>query len=167
MLEWDLIRGNNLHFIDGISNLVLWSWMQISEPGICRGNEDSHRNENRKLRKNIFSVGKKIDKHTHFLWKLRWWICECKLKVQHWYSSWIVVCYISSNLPQIAQILVSTFKISWGEGEGEECAPRPPLPPFRNFLFSSLAIPGSEIFVNQFLFKLGRWYSPLTFTYFV
>ena len=33
------------------------------------------------------------------LWKLRWWICECKLKVQNWYSSWILVCYISSNLP--------------------------------------------------------------------
>ena len=33
-----------------------------------------------------------------FLWKLRWWTCECKLKVRNWYSSWILVCYISSHL---------------------------------------------------------------------
>ena len=39
----------------------------------------------------IFS-GKRIDKQTFFPWKLRWWICERKLKVQNWYSSWILVC---------------------------------------------------------------------------
>ena len=27
-----------------------------------------------------------------FLWKLKWWICECKLEVQNWYSLWIFVC---------------------------------------------------------------------------
>ena len=37
-----------------------------SEPRICRGNEDSHGNENRKWRKKIFSVEKQIDKHTFF-----------------------------------------------------------------------------------------------------
>ena len=37
------------------------------ETGICRGNEDSHRNENRKSLEKIFSQGKKIDKHTIFL----------------------------------------------------------------------------------------------------
>ena len=70
-----------------------------AEPGIRRGNEDSRRNKNWKSRENIFSVEKKIKMHTFFRWKLRWWICEGKLKVQHWYSSWFFVCYISSNLP--------------------------------------------------------------------
>ena len=42
--------------------------------------------------KRTFSVRKKINKHTFFLWKLIWWICECKLKVQDWHSSWILVC---------------------------------------------------------------------------
>ena len=37
----------------------------------------------------------------------------------------------ASRMRQIAQILVSTFKIWWGEGGH---APRPPNPP-RNFLF--------------------------------
>ena len=66
----------------------------------------------------------------------------------------------ASRMPQIAQILVSTFKIFWeGGGEGGHCggggwggghAPRPPrgggMPPDppRNVLFVfSLAIPGS------------------------
>ena len=38
----------------------------LYEPGIRRGNEDSHRNINRKSRNNLFFVGKKIDKHTFF-----------------------------------------------------------------------------------------------------
>ena len=68
-------------------------------------------------------VGKKINRHTFFLWKFRWWICECKLKVQNWYLSWILVCYIffkfASRMPQIAQILISTFNIfPGGEGVG-------------------------------------------------
>ena len=37
-----------------------------TEPGICCRMEDFHGNENRKLRKNIFSVGKKINKSTFF-----------------------------------------------------------------------------------------------------
>ena len=42
--------------------------------------------------KNIFRE-KKINKHTFFFqWKLRWWICECKLKVQNRHSSKILVC---------------------------------------------------------------------------
>ena len=44
------------------------SLMMVTEPGIHRGNEDSHGNENRKSQKNIFSV-KKIDKHSFFLEK--------------------------------------------------------------------------------------------------
>ena len=43
--------------------------------------------------------GKKSTSILSFLWKLRWLTCECKLKVSNWYSSWIVVWYISSNLP--------------------------------------------------------------------
>ena len=47
-----------------------------TESGICHGNEDSCGNENWKSQKNIFSVN-----ILFFLWKLRWWICEYKLKV--------------------------------------------------------------------------------------
>ena len=52
-------------------------------------------------------------------------------------------------MPQIAQILVSTFKIFQGgeeggeEGVGRRVGSMPPGPA-RNFLFFSLAIPGSE-----------------------
>ena len=38
----------------------------MTEPGICRGNEDSRGNENRKLREKKCSVEKKIDKHKFF-----------------------------------------------------------------------------------------------------
>ena len=63
-----------------------------TEPGIRRGNEDSHGNENQKSReKNIFR-GEKNWQAYFFLWKWRWWICECKLKVQNLHSSWILVC---------------------------------------------------------------------------
>ena len=44
---------------------------EFSEPGIRRGNEDSRGNENRKSRKNILSVGKKIDKHTFLSMKIK------------------------------------------------------------------------------------------------
>ena len=40
--------------------------------------------------KNIFRGEK--NQVFFFLWKLRWWICECKLKVQNWHSSLILVC---------------------------------------------------------------------------
>ena len=43
--------------------------------------------------------GKKSASILSFLWKLRWWTCECKLEVSNWYLSWILVCKISSNLP--------------------------------------------------------------------
>ena len=41
-------------------------YLPLTEPEIRRGNKDSHRNENRNSLENIFSVGKKIDKHTFF-----------------------------------------------------------------------------------------------------
>ena len=69
------------------------------EPGIRRENENSRGNEKRRSRKRYIFREKKIDKHSFFIWNLRWWICECKLKVQNWYSSWILVCCISSNMP--------------------------------------------------------------------
>ena len=93
--------------------------------------------------------GKKWTNILVFLWKLRLWICECYLMVQNWYSSWILVCYIffefASRMPQITQILVSTFKIFQGGGEGG-CF-RTPLE-IASFFFSFfLAIPGSAVCV--------------------
>ena len=41
--------------------------MYAAEPEIRRGNKDSCQNEYQKSRKNIFSVGEKIDKRTFFL----------------------------------------------------------------------------------------------------
>ena len=87
-----------LHQALGALLAVSYYVVSETEPGIRCGNEDCRGNENWKLRKNIFCVGKNWQAY-FFLWKLRWWICECKLKVQNWYSSWILVCYISSNLP--------------------------------------------------------------------
>ena len=43
----------------------------LSEPGICRGNEDSRGNENKKSRKKFFSAEKQIDKHTFFFKTVR------------------------------------------------------------------------------------------------
>ena len=71
---------------------MTWLGCWYSEPGIRHGKEDSSGDENRKSRNFFFSVGQKIDRHTFLLWILRWWICECKLKVQNWYSSWILEC---------------------------------------------------------------------------
>ena len=73
--------------------------------------------------------------------KIKMMIYECKLKVQNWYSSWILVCCFffkcASRMPQIAQILVLTLNIfggkggMWGgKGGGGGHAPGPP----RNFL---------------------------------
>ena len=45
-----------------------------------------------KIAEKYFFCGKKSTSILFFLWKLRWWICECKLKVQNWYLSWILVC---------------------------------------------------------------------------
>ena len=46
----------------------------------------------------------------------------------------------ASRMPQIAQVLISTFKIFWGEGGGGGAIPPDPR---RNFLFFSWAVPGS------------------------
>ena len=74
----------------------------LPEPGIRRGNEDSRRNENWKSRGKSIFCGEKIGQGYFFLWKLRWWICECKSKVQNWHSSWTLMCYITQICPQNA-----------------------------------------------------------------
>ena len=43
-----------------------WLFIYSAEPGIRRVNEDSHVIKNRKSRNKIFSVGKKINKHSFF-----------------------------------------------------------------------------------------------------
>ena len=47
---------------------------------------------NWKSQKKYFPWRKKSTSVLFFLWKLRWWIWECKLKVRNWYSLWILVC---------------------------------------------------------------------------
>ena len=47
-------------------SICCWVWMRyVAEPGIRRGNKDSRGNENRKSRKNIFSVEK--NRQAYFL----------------------------------------------------------------------------------------------------
>ena len=74
-----------------IVTALIWR-KSLPEPGIHRGNEDSRGNENQKLQNKIFSVGKKTTSILFLLWKLRWWMCEYKLKVENWISLWILVC---------------------------------------------------------------------------
>ena len=51
--------------------MYYWPAILMPEPGNRRGNEDSLENENRKSWNKIFSVGKKIDKHTFFSMKIK------------------------------------------------------------------------------------------------
>ena len=74
MLQLDMAQGTNTLFgrVSSSYRLHIMSVChvlsnQIAEPGIRRRNKDSHGNENRKLWKKKFSIGKKIDKHTFFL----------------------------------------------------------------------------------------------------
>ena len=102
------------------------SWIHViflSEPGIRRGNKDSRGNEN--LGKISFSWTSIL----FFLWKWRWWICEfiqteCTKLI--FVMNFSVLCFFkfASRMPQIAQILVSTFKVVWWGGGGGH-APRP------------------------------------------
>ena len=65
------------------------------------------------------------------------------------YVSVLHVFKFASRMPQIAQILVSTFKIFQGVGGGIPLnPPPPPPPPLRNFLFFSLAVPGSVLYIQ-------------------
>ena len=88
---------------------------------------------------------RKIARKAYFFsMKFRRWICECKLKVQNWYSSWILLCYISSNLlPECLKLhRLSIFSGGGWGGRGVGHASDPP----RNFLlFFPLAIPDSDV----------------------
>ena len=60
---------------------------------------------------------KNRQEYIFFLWKLRWWICECKLKVEDWIiMNFSVLDFFkfASRMPQIAQILILTIKNSPG-----------------------------------------------------
>ena len=96
-----------------------------------------------KIRWKYTFCGKKSTSILFFLWKLRWWICKCKLKLQNLYSSWIWVARFLQICLQNAsnwQTLVSTFRIfqwGWGGGGGGgggRVGSMPSDPP-RNFLF--------------------------------
>ena len=90
-LHWCQICLNYIRFL----LILIWcirAWNLSQKQGFSR------KWKSKIVEKYIFR-GKKSTTKLSFLWKLRWWTCECKLKVQSWYSSWIVVCYISSNLP--------------------------------------------------------------------
>ena len=119
-----------------------------AEPGICRGNEDSYRNEHWKSRKKYIFRGKKINKHTFFSMNIRmmdlWMQIEgtklifiMNFSVLHFFK-------FASRTPQIAQILVSTFKIFQGGG----ACPRTPAQ-ISSFFFS-LAAPGSDTVLYRF-----------------
>ena len=132
--SWALARRAHVSMLHcEIRNCISLAVLPHTEPGIRRGNEDSRGNENRKSRKKIFSV-EKNQVYFFFLWKFRWRICECKLKVQNWYSSWILVCYISSNLPpeclKLHRLSIFSGRGGGGGGGGGRHGPYPP----RNFL---------------------------------
>ena len=121
---------------------MLWTtesfalWLLISEPGVCCGKEDSRRNETQILEKYIFR-GKKLTS-IHFSIKFKMMdpcmqiegtklISIMNFRVQDFFR-------FAPRMPQIAQIIVSTFNIfpGGGGGGGEvlggggEGAPRPP-----------------------------------------
>ena len=96
--------------------------LHCTEPGIRRENEDSRGYENRKPRKNIFYMEKKSTSILFFSMKMKmmdlWTQTEgvklifvMNFSALHFFS-------FASRMPQIAQILVSTFKIFREEGEG-------------------------------------------------
>ena len=115
-----------------------WMCEVLTEPGICHGNQDSCGNENRKSRKNIFSIEKKS---TSILFSMKikmmdlWMQIEginlvfvMNFSVLHFFKS-------ASRMPQIAQILVSTFKffgggwVGGGGGRGGRGGGHMPLTP--------------------------------------
>ena len=72
-------------------------------------------------RRKIYFLWKKSTSILFCLWKLKWWICECKLKVQNWYSSQILVCYILQiciqNALNCTDFSLDFLYIPGGEGE--------------------------------------------------
>ena len=94
------------------------------EPGIRHGNEDSCGNENRKSWKHIFSVEKSRKSILFCLWKLRWWICECKLKAQNyirhefWYTRFLQMCLQKASNCSDFSLDFQNFPGGWGRGVG-------------------------------------------------
>ena len=105
----------------------------FAEPGNRRGNEDSCGNENQKSRK-LYFPWKKINKHTFFFMEIKmdlWMQMEGIKLIFVMNCSVLLFFKFASRMPQITQILVSTFKIFLGGGGGGgEDAPGSP----RNFL---------------------------------
>ena len=98
-----------------------------SEPGISCRNEDFHGNEHRKwLGKSVFCGGE-IDKHTCFSVKIN--MMDLSMQIEGTKLIFIMNFSVfhffkfASRMPEIAQILVSTFKII--QGGGGMHAPRP------------------------------------------
>ena len=81
----------------------------------------------------IYFLWKKIDKHTFFFlfMKIKMMGLWMHIRVQNWYSSWILVCYISSNLPPECLKCTDLSQFSGGGGGGgvEDMPPDSP----RNF----------------------------------
>ena len=122
---------------------------RFAEHGIRRGNEESHRTENRKLWKKYFLWEKKNQQAYFFSMKFK--MMDLCMKIEGtkliFIMNFSVLDFFKfvSRMPQIAQIeLVLAFKIfpEGGGGVGMPLDTSPPPP--RNFLFFfSLAIPGS------------------------
>ena len=115
----------------------------LPESGIHCGNEDSCRNENRNSGKNIFSVKKKSTSIL-FFFAMKIMMMDVWMQIEgtklKFVMNFIVLLFFkfASRMPQIAQILVLTFKIFWGEGGGRVVGGMPPDLP-RNFLFFSIS----------------------------
>ena len=120
-----------------------WDTICCSEPGIRRENKDSCGNEIRKSQNKIFSMAKNRQAYIFFSMKIK--MMDLLMQIEGGKFIFIMNFRVldffkfASRMPQIAQILVSTFKIfsgGWrgcggGGGGGGGHAPGPP----RYFLF--------------------------------
>ena len=114
--------------------------------------QGSRGNENWKLWNKIFSMGKKIDKHTLFSMKINmmdmWMQIEGRKMIFIMNFSVLDFFKFASRMPQIAQILVSTFTFFT-----REHAPRT-LIDISSFF--SLAVPGSAKYNVRQKSKVGN-----------
>ena len=113
-----------------------------AEPGICCGNKDSRGIENRKSQKNTFSVEKRSTSILFYSMKIKrmdlWMQIEDTKLILVMNFRVLDFFKFASRMTQIAQILVSTFKIFQGgmKGRGKGLPPDPPRNLF-NFFFIS------------------------------
>ena len=80
----------------GVSAIALVISQLSAEPGICRRNQDFCETENRRK---IFSVEKNRQAYFFFSMKIKMMDLSMQIEGKNWYSSWLLVCKISSNLP--------------------------------------------------------------------